>query len=54
VTRHSDWLGKCGYGFSRHWFTYYGWPGSSSPTCVRCGVPNPKYDPDRDPKRETR
>jgi hypothetical protein len=34
---------------SRHWFAYYGYPGSSSPTCVRgCGTPNPKYDPSRD------
>lgn len=39
----------CQYGF-RHWFTYYGWPGSSSPVCVRCGAENPRYDRDRDPK----
>jgi hypothetical protein len=29
-----------------HWFTYYGWVGSSSPVCVRCGAPNPRYDAD--------
>lgn len=34
----------------RHWFTYYGWVGSSAPTCRHCGAPNPRYDPDRDPK----
>ena len=34
---------------ARHWFAYYGWPGSSSPVCVRCGAPNPRYDKDRDP-----
>jgi hypothetical protein len=35
-----------------HWFAYYGWPGTSAPTCVRygCDAPNPNYDPDRDPR----
>lgn len=33
----------------RHWFAYYGWVGSSSPVCRRCGAPNPNYDEDRDP-----
>lgn len=32
-----------------HWWAYYGFVGSSSPTCVRCEAPNPNYDPDRDP-----
>jgi hypothetical protein len=27
----------------RHWFAYYGSPGTSSPVCVRCGAPNPRY-----------
>jgi hypothetical protein len=31
-----------------HWFAYYGHPGSSSPFCVRCGAPNPRYDKNRD------
>lgn len=34
---------------TRHWFAYYGLPGTSSPTCVRCGIPNPKYEAARDP-----
>lgn len=34
----------------RHWFTYYGFPGSSSPVCLRCGAPNPRYRRDDDPK----
>lgn len=36
----------------RHWFAYYGQPGSSAPTCRRwpCEEPNPNYDPDRDPR----
>ena len=34
---------------ARHWFTYYGWVGSSAPTCRHCHQPNPNYDPDRDP-----
>lgn len=33
----------------RHWFAYYRWVGSSSPRCVRCGAPNPRYRPDDDP-----
>lgn len=35
----------------RHWFTYYGWPGTSAPTCRRygCGAVNWRYDPARDP-----
>lgn len=33
---------------SRCWFAYYGWPGSSSPVCVRCGRPNPRYRPEDD------
>lgn len=35
----------------RHWFAYYGQPGTSAPTCVRygCDARNPNYDPDRDP-----
>lgn len=33
----------------RHWFAYYGWVGSSSPTCVHgCGTANPRYDATRD------
>lgn len=34
-----------------HWYAYYGYVGTSSPTCVRygCDAPNPHYDPDRDP-----
>lgn len=35
---------------ARHWFAYYGLVGSSAPTCQRCGVSNPNYDPDRDDK----
>ena len=35
---------------ARHWFAYYGWVGSSAPTCRHCGAPNPNYDIDRDPK----
>lgn len=34
---------------ARHWFAYYGWPGSSAPICRRCEWPNPKYDAHRDP-----
>lgn len=34
---------------NRHWFTYYGQVGSSSPVCRRCGAPNPAYRPDDDP-----
>jgi len=34
---------------ARHWFTRYGWVGSSAPTCRHCGEPNPKYDRQRDP-----
>jgi hypothetical protein len=34
---------------ARHWYAYYGWVGSSSPKCLHCGEPNPKYDRDRDP-----
>lgn len=30
------------------WFAYYGWVGSSSPVCVRCGRPNPNYRPEDD------
>lgn len=41
---------RCTQGW-RHWFTYYGHVGSSSPTCVRCGGPNPNYDAGRDTKR---
>ena len=37
-------------GHQRHWYAYYGWVGSSSPTCVRCGAPNPDYAPERDPR----
>lgn len=33
----------------RCWFAYYGWVGSSSPKCVRCGRANPNYRPDDDP-----
>lgn len=33
----------------RHWFTRYGWVGSSAPTCRHCGADNPNYDPERDP-----
>lgn len=35
---------------ARHWFTYYGMPGTSAPNCRRCGFANPRYDRDRDPK----
>lgn len=38
---------KC-KGGARHWFTYYGWVGSSAPTCRRCGAPNPNYRPQDD------
>lgn len=41
---------RCSEGM-RHWFTYYGWVGSSSPVCRRCHAPNPNYDPDRDVRR---
>jgi hypothetical protein len=34
---------------ARHWWTYYGYVGSSAPTCRHCGAPNPNYDRDRDP-----
>lgn len=34
---------------ARHWFAYYGWVGSSAPTCRHCGEPNPRYVRDRDP-----
>lgn len=37
-----------------HWYAYYGFVGSSAPSCVRCGNPNPNYDPIRDPKASTR
>lgn len=42
---------------ARHWFAYRGLRGgvgTSSPVCVRygCDVPNPNYDPDRDPYRK--
>jgi hypothetical protein len=33
----------------RHFYAYYGWVGSSSPECRRCGAPNNTYDPSRDP-----
>lgn len=33
----------------RHWFAYYGWVGSSAPTCRKCSAPNPRYNQDRDP-----
>jgi hypothetical protein len=39
----------CGWA---HWFAYYGWVGSSAPTCQRCGVPNPHYRPEDDPFRD--
>lgn len=40
----------CRYG-ARHWFTYYGMPGTSAPTCRRhCGAANPSYRPQDDPK----
>ena len=41
----------CGNMNQRHWFAYYGSPGTSSPTCVRygCAAPNPNYDRERDP-----
>lgn len=42
--RHREHPRKC----FRCWYTYYGWVGSSSPVCVRCGHPNPNYDSDRD------
>jgi hypothetical protein len=34
----------------RHWYAYYGWVGSSSPVCVRCGEPNPNYRREDDVK----
>jgi hypothetical protein len=37
---------RCG---ARHWFAYYGWPGSSAPSCRRCGAHNPRYRRDDDP-----
>ena len=37
--------------FQRHWFAYRGSVGSSSPVCIRCGIDNPNYDPNRDIKR---
>jgi hypothetical protein len=37
----------------RHWYAYYGYVGSSSPTCLHCGAPNPRYDPGRDPFADT-
>jgi hypothetical protein len=37
----------------RHWFTYYGQPGTSSPVCRRCAAPNPDYRPEDDPERPT-
>lgn len=38
---------------NRHWFTYYGQRGSSSPVCVRhgCNAPNPDYRPEDDPRQ---
>lgn len=36
-------------GHRRHWFTAYGYPGTRSPYCVRCGAPNPYWKP---PERE--
>lgn len=39
-------------GHARHWFAYYGRPGTSSPTCRRCDSPNPNYRPDDDPRKE--
>lgn len=41
-------MSRCTEG-ARHWFTYYGEVGTSSPTCRRCGATNPNYDRDRDP-----
>ena len=35
---------------ARHWFAYRGQVGTSSPTCVRCGAPNPRYERERDPR----
>lgn len=40
-------MSVCG---ARHWYAYYGHVGSSSPCCVRCGHPNPRYNPNRDTK----
>lgn len=37
----------CG-GYQRHWFAYYGRPGSSAPFCQRCGADNPHYRPEDD------
>lgn len=34
---------------ARHWFTYYGWVGSSAPACRACGATNPNYRPEDDP-----
>lgn len=41
---------RCG---GRCWFAYYGWVGSSAPTCRKCGRQNPHYRPDDDPFRST-
>lgn len=46
----TKWSGKRCTG--RCWFAYYGWVGSSSPTCRRCGRPNPRYRPEDDPHAE--
>jgi hypothetical protein len=40
-------------GHGRHWFTYYGAPGSSAPVCQRCGAENPGYRPEDDDRRES-
>jgi hypothetical protein len=34
---------------ARHWFAYFGYVGSSAPTCRRCGADNPRYRPEDDP-----
>jgi len=33
----------------RHTFTYLGFTGSSAPVCQKCGDPNPRYEPRKDP-----
>lgn len=43
-----DWTPQPRPACVRHWFTYYGSPGTSSPVCRRCGAENPRYDPERD------
>lgn len=38
-------MSNCAAGHQRHWFTAYGYVGTSSPVCVRqgCNAQNPKF-----------